>query len=1317
MHSRTKLSVLLVIAICIPLIGTQANLLTNPGFEIGASASIPGWTQDADARAESWAARSGTNGLAMYGWTSGGFVYQDVFAGGLSNYTLTAYGFRDNDLSILYYIQMRLEFLDANYELIDFVADVVRGTNQWDLHHLSAPCPPGTALIRCVLSFSGTAGSGGAFKWDDVELTSTPVADLSSVHYCSPSGSMVYPYTNWATASRGIDNAVKAAAPGDTVLVGDGVFFCPRQIDVDRAVTVRSVNGAASTAVNGSGTLRAFYVTDPGAVIDGFTITNCRSTMVASNNYGGGVCLLNGGTLLNCTIVNNVATGAAPNGGYGYAKGGGVYCAVTGLIANCVIAGNTAIGGESSGGGIYCSGNVVVTNCDVSRNTAKGGIQWFYYGRGGLGGGILAINGPRVEGSRITNNVTEAQSSMYPGGSVGAGVYCASATVSRCLISGNLAISGQMSSRGDSWAAGAGAYLAHGGVLENCLVLNNTATGVYSYADAFGAGVYSYGSAQIRSCTIAGNRAYPGIGADSYAGGGIYASYGSVVRNTIIHGNLAGPRGYDNWYMSVDATMADCCTLPAPTGPGNIAADPRLADIAGGDAHLLADSPCIDRGNDATSPSLDLDGAERPLDGDSDSAARADIGAYEAAAGTTTPNLLINGTFETPSAWVFIDDARLEGWAARSGSTGLAMYGWTDGGLVWQDVNAAGTSNYTFSAWGFRDTAFPAGLAVEMKLEFLSDTLIPLVVTQRFLAGTAEWSEFTIGGISPPDTKIVRAVLAFSGTPGTDGAFKWDDAVLLSTTAVFNARYVAAGAGHVYPYTNWAGAATNLQSAIAAASANDTILISNGVYLGESVVDKTLSIRGLGGVYLTGTAAYPYSNQLRVLSVNAGCLLDLRNVTLAGGYSRMGGGLHNAGTLVLKDCAVTGNVANGGGVSWFGYGGGLYNAGTATIERCHFADNRATGDGTPSAGTGYGAGIFCGNGSVLVVKDSVLAGNRAYGSLNYNIREGGSGYGGGIYNDGGTVTLTGCALVTNSAVGAAAGYTGGHGYGGAIYAGGAVTLRSCTLADNQALMGSGGLGGPYLGEGGGLYLEDGAPVVNVDNTVIARNAASTAGPDCRGTLNASGRNLLGSIANCATIGEPAGVTVGVDARLTWIGMHGGSLPSCVPLYGSPLIDQGSTNGVPSFDYRGVSRPIDGDLNGQARNDIGACEYDPQTMDSDEDSLADADEVNVHGSDPLDVDSDNDAMDDAQEVLAGTSPTDDASFLAVENGAAGDWDSAALVVRWSSVGGRQYTLLRSTNLVRGFSVLDSGLSGIPPANTYTDLTATAEGPFFYKVKVE
>lgn len=156
--------------------------------------------------------------------------------------------------------------------------------------------------------------------------------------------------------------------------------------------------------------------------------------------------------------------------------------------------------------------------------------------------------------------------------------------------------------------------------------------------------------------------------------------------------------------------------------------------------------------------------------------------------------------------------------------------------------------------------------------------------------------------------------------------------------------------------------------------------------------------------------------------------------------------------------------------------------------------------------------------------------------------------------------------------------------------------------------------------------------------------------------------------------------------------------------------------MPSFDQRGTGRPLDGNFDNQSRYDIGACEYDPQNADSDGDTLSDAEEHVTHRSNPLALDSDADGMGDAHEVLAGTSPTNDLSVLDITPEAT-DWNGQGIVVHWSSAGGKQYSLLRSTNLVNGFNVLESGVSATEPMNVYTDATATAQGPYYYSIRLE
>src|SRR5581483_2191953 len=67
------------------------------------------------------------------------------------------------------------------------------------------------------------------------------------------------PYSSWATAATDIQSAVDAATDGDLVLVTNGVYASgttsmggtSNRVAVRKAITVQSVNGAASTIVDG----------------------------------------------------------------------------------------------------------------------------------------------------------------------------------------------------------------------------------------------------------------------------------------------------------------------------------------------------------------------------------------------------------------------------------------------------------------------------------------------------------------------------------------------------------------------------------------------------------------------------------------------------------------------------------------------------------------------------------------------------------------------------------------------------------------------------------------------------------------------------------------------------------------------------------------------------------------------------------------------------------------------------------------------------------------------------------------------------------
>jgi len=99
----------------------------------------------------------------------------------------------------------------------------------------------------------------------------------------------------------------------------------------------------------------------------------------------------------------------------------------------------------------------------------------------------------------------------------------------------------------------------------------------------------------------------------------------------------------------------------------------------------------------------------------------------------------------------------------------------------------------------------------------------------------------------------------------------------------------------------------------------------------------------------------------------------------------------------------------------------------------------------------------------------------------------------------------------------------------------------------------------------------------------------------------------------------------------------------------------------------------------------------------------------------------DAMPAWQEYVAGTDPTNPASFLGIAAFSNGLSPGAAgSVVRWSSVTGKCYRLDRATNLLAkppfAFNIR-SNIAATPPLNGETDTTATGQGPYFYRVGVE
>ena len=168
-------------------------------------------------------------------------------------------------------------------------------------------------------------------------------------------------------------------------------------------------------------------------------------------------------------------------------------------------------------------------------------------------------------------------------------------------------------------------------------IANGQATPASSFNVGAGGGIFNYGGIlSVVNCTFYGNHANGSSG--NSRGGGIYNSTVANIKNTIIAGNSvtgavpAGPDGAGNFvsqgYNLIGKTDGSTGFTATGDQTGTIAAplDAQFLPLSnyGGTTRthaLLPNSPAINAGNTATSPTLDQRGAGR--------IGTADIGAFE----------------------------------------------------------------------------------------------------------------------------------------------------------------------------------------------------------------------------------------------------------------------------------------------------------------------------------------------------------------------------------------------------------------------------------------------------------------------------------------------------------------------------------------------------------------------------------------------------------------------------------------------------------------------------------------------------------------
>jgi CSLREA domain-containing protein len=275
-------------------------------------------------------------------------------------------------------------------------------------------------------------------------------------------------------------------------------------------------------------------------------------------------------------------------------SGAGIQYNTSLTLTDVIVTNNTSI---KNGGGIICNGDscaLYLTNANINSNSASNGAGvWLKDTTGAVS---------------LTNVTISGNQAVKEGGGL-------------CFegVSGLIIMTG-VTVNGNSASNGGGIHFKACGTsnLTNVTVSGNQAV-------KEGGGIYNEAtSLTLTNVTITGNTG------DVAKGGGLYQKSGSaILKNTIIAnsttgGDCAGSPISADHNLDSDGTCG--CTLTA---------DPLLGPLQdnGGLTFthaLLAGSPAIDAGTNTGAPATDQRGSPRPIDGDGDLTATADIGAYEA---------------------------------------------------------------------------------------------------------------------------------------------------------------------------------------------------------------------------------------------------------------------------------------------------------------------------------------------------------------------------------------------------------------------------------------------------------------------------------------------------------------------------------------------------------------------------------------------------------------------------------------------------------------------------------------------------------------
>jgi len=303
-------------------------------------------------------------------------------------------------------------------------------------------------------------------------------------------------------------------------------------------------------------------------------------------------------------------------------------------------------------------------------------------------------------------------------------------------------------------------------------------------------------------------------------------------------------------------------------------------------------------------------------------------------------------------------------------------------------------------------------------------------------------------------------------------------------------HYVSLSGTNNSPYLTWEDAATDITWAVTAAGANDTVLVTNGVYYPTQRIynASTITLRSVIGRDMTIIDGENNTNICASLAI--GSVFD--GFTVTNCNSTKITGLLSISTV--RNCLFVDNAVRGGALAYpFSvtncifknniatvYSGAIYTSGARgiTIVGCHFEGNYAAN---------YGGACDIRGTSNNVISNCVFINNRA------------KVYGGALFLSSTTTNdiVVDCTFAGNVVGGAL------EQYGGAIRCGGNTTVRNCSIIGNIATNQGGGLWGTnatiqnclivrnisVTNTGGGIWMTNSV----VENCTIVSNYAAVSG--------------------------------------------------------------------------------------------------------------------------------------------------------------------------------------------------------------------------------